>query len=112
MESCGGNPSKPVAEHAGQRGVQLAIEPLNRFETDFINTVEQGLDLIERIDASNVGFLLDTFHMNVEEEDIPERFVMRDPRSSTFTPAKMTAALPGTGHVEWKEVVSALREIN
>jgi hypothetical protein len=48
----------------------LAIEPLNRFETDFINTVEQGMDLVGRIGASNVGFLLDTFHMNIEEKDI------------------------------------------
>lgn len=49
---------KPVADYAGERGVQLAVEPLNRFKTDFINTVEQGLELIDRIGAANARCVL------------------------------------------------------
>jgi len=103
---------KPVADYAGQRGVQLAIEPLNRFETDFINTVEQGLDFLGRIDASNVGFLLDTFHMNIEEKDIPGSIRTAGSKVFHFHSCENDRGTPGTGHVEWKEVVSALHDIN
>src|SRR5262249_33592754 len=61
---------KEAAQYAAERGVKLAVEPLNRFETDLVNTVDQGLKLIRDIDADNVGLLLDTFHMNIEEKDI------------------------------------------
>ena len=61
-----------VADHAAERGVRLAVEPLNRFETDLINTVDQGLELLSDIGRENVGFLLDTFHMNIEEKNIPD----------------------------------------
>jgi D-psicose/D-tagatose/L-ribulose 3-epimerase len=103
---------KPVADYAGQRGVQLAIEPLNRFETDFINTVEQGLDLVGRVGASNVGLLVDTFHMNIEEKDIPAAIRKAGSKVFHFHSCENDRGTPGTGHVEWKEVASALREIN
>ena len=60
-----------AAAYANERGIKLAIEPLNRFETDLINTVDQGLRLVDDIAAPNVGLLLDTFHMNIEEKDLP-----------------------------------------
>jgi D-psicose/D-tagatose/L-ribulose 3-epimerase len=103
---------KPVADYAGQRGVQLAIEPLNRFETDFINTVEQGLDLVGRVGATNVGLLVDTFHMNIEEKDIPAAIRKAGSKLFHFHSCENDRGTPGAGHVEWKEVVSALREIN
>src|ERR1700722_800828 len=56
-----------VADHAAERGIKLAVEPLNRFETDLINTVDQGLELLSDIGRENVGFLLDTFHMNTRK---------------------------------------------
>jgi sugar phosphate isomerase/epimerase len=56
----------------GPYGVRLALEPINRYETTMINTVHQGLDLLERVGAENMGLLLDTFHMNIEEPVIEE----------------------------------------
>jgi D-psicose/D-tagatose/L-ribulose 3-epimerase len=103
---------KPVAEFAERRGVRLAIEPLNRFETDFINTVEQGLDLLDRIGASNVGFLLDTFHMNIEEKNIPEAIRQAGSKVFHFHSCENDRGTPGTGHIDWMGVSSALREIN
>jgi D-psicose/D-tagatose/L-ribulose 3-epimerase len=103
---------KPVADYAGERGVRLAIEPLNRFETDFINTAEQGLDLVDRIGASNVGLLLDTFHMNIEEKNIPAAIRLAGSKVFHFHSCENDRGTPGKGHVEWKEVVEALRDIN
>ena len=52
--------------------VRFALEPMNRYETDLIHTVRDGMDLIERVGKDNFGLLLDTFHMNIEEPDIGE----------------------------------------
>jgi D-psicose/D-tagatose/L-ribulose 3-epimerase len=57
-----------VALIAADHGVSLGLEPLNRFETDLVNTVEQGMRMIADIDRPNVGLLLDTFHINIEEK--------------------------------------------
>ena len=62
---------KILADYGAKNGINFAVEPLNRFETDFINTVEQGLDFIHRIGYDNVGFLLDSFHMGIEENGVP-----------------------------------------
>jgi D-psicose/D-tagatose/L-ribulose 3-epimerase len=103
---------KPVSEYAERRGVRLAIEPLNRFETDFINTVEQGLDLLDQIGSSNVGFLLDTFHMNIEEKDIPAAIRRGGSKVFHFHSCENDRGTPGTGHLDWKGIVAALSSIN
>ena len=60
---------RPLADYAGERGVCLAIEPLNRFETSFLNTAAQTMEVVDRVDSPAIGVLLDTFHMNIEEKD-------------------------------------------
>jgi D-psicose/D-tagatose/L-ribulose 3-epimerase len=102
---------REAGEYAGERGVGLAIEPLNRFETDLVNTVEQGLDLCERIDRDNVGLLLDTFHMNIEEKHIPDAIRAAGSRVRHFHACENDRGAPGSGHVEWEEVLSALGDI-
>lgn len=101
---------RPVAEYAGERGVRLALEPLNRFETDFINTAEQGLDLVDRIGAANVGLLLDTFHMNIEEKDMPAAIRKAGSKLFHFHSCENDRGTPGSGHVEWSVVKQALEE--
>jgi D-psicose/D-tagatose/L-ribulose 3-epimerase len=100
-----------VAEFAGDVNVRLAVEPLNRFETDLVNTVEQGLRLCADVGADNVGLLLDTFHMNIEEKSIAG--AIRDAGSHVrhFHACENDRGAPGTGHVEWTEVFAALDEI-
>ena len=70
-----------VAEHARAANVRLAVEPLNRFETDLVNTVEQGIRLCADVGADNVGLLLDTFHMNIEEKSLPAAITTAAPPS-------------------------------
>src|SRR5688572_6571087 len=59
-----------MAKMASDHGVTLAVEPLNRFETDLVNTVEQGIRLVKDVNHNSVGLVLDTFHMNIEEKNI------------------------------------------
>jgi D-psicose/D-tagatose/L-ribulose 3-epimerase len=103
---------REVAEYAGERGVSLAIEPLNRFETDFVNTVDQGLDLCTRIASDNVGLLLDTFHMNIEEKSAADAIRRAGDRLFHFHACENDRGTPGTGQVAWKEIAGALREID
>lgn len=103
---------RAAADYAGERGVALAIEPLNRFETDLVNTVDQGLDLCDRIgDAANVGLLLDTFHMNIEERDIAGAIRQAGDKVLHFHACENDRGAPGTGHVDFDPIFAALREI-
>jgi D-psicose/D-tagatose/L-ribulose 3-epimerase len=103
---------REVADYAAERGVRLAIEPLNRFETDLINTVEQGLRLCERIGRDNVGLLLDTFHMNIEEKNIGDAIRQAGGKIFHFQAAENDRGTPGSGHLPWNEIFEALRDID
>jgi len=102
---------RAAGEYAAERGVRLAIEPLNRFETDLVNTTAQGVDLCERIGLDNVGLLLDTFHMNIEEKDIATALRQAGDRVFHFHACENDRGAPGSGHVEWEAVHRALDDI-
>jgi D-psicose/D-tagatose/L-ribulose 3-epimerase len=101
---------RKAGDYAGERNVRLALEPLNRFETDFINTVEQGLELVDRVGNSNIGLLLDTFHMNVEEKDSGEAIRKAGGGIFHFHACENDRGTPGTGQVNWNAVKGALRD--
>ena len=100
-----------AADYAASRGVRLAIEPLNRYETDLVNTVSQGVDLCEQVGRENVGLLLDTFHMNIEEKDIAAAIRLGGDWLLELHACENDRGTPGTGHVEWGEVFDAVTEI-
>ncbi|MGI6114256.1 MAG: TIM barrel protein [Mahellales bacterium] len=102
---------KVCADYAAAKGVKLAIEPLNRFETDFINTVDQGLELLTRIGYDNVGFLLDTFHMNIEEVDIAAAIERASGKVFNFHACSNTRGTPGEDHLDWASIAKALDRI-
>ena len=101
---------KSVAAYAADRGVKLAIEPLNRFETDLVNTVDQGMRLVADIGADNVGLLLDTFHMNIEEKNIPAAIRRAAGRIVEFHACANDRGTPGEDHQPWAEIAAALRD--
>lgn len=101
-----------VASDAASSGVSLAIEPLNRFETDLVNTVEQGVRLCHDVAAPNVGLMLDTFHMNIEERDLPTSIRAAGDRVFHFQASENDRGTPGAGHTDWVGVVAALRDID
>jgi D-psicose/D-tagatose/L-ribulose 3-epimerase len=102
---------KVAAAYAAERSVKLAIEPLNRFETDLINTVDQGLRMVDEIAADNVGLLLDTFHMNIEEKDIPAAIRRAAGRIVEFHACSNDRGTPGEDHLPWRAIAGALRDV-
>lgn len=102
---------REAGDYAAERGVVLAVEPLNRFETDLVNTVEQGLELCDLVDRDNVGLLLDTLHLNIEEKDLAAAVRRAAPRLLHFQASENDRGTPGTGHVPWQETFYALREV-
>jgi D-psicose/D-tagatose/L-ribulose 3-epimerase len=93
-------------------GVTIAIEPLNRFETYFLNTAADAVALCKEIDHPNVGILFDTFHANIEEKDIAAGYRTVAPYLKHVHTCENDRGIPGTGHVDWKGVFQALRDIN
>jgi len=103
---------RKLAAYAGERGIRLAMEPLNRFETDMINIVDQGLSLIDEIGSPYVGLHLDTFHMHLEEKDSAAAIRRAGDRVFHFHACENDRGVPGTGQVNWKAVAGALKDIH
>ena len=102
---------KTAAAYAAERSVKLAVEPLNRFETDLVNTVDQGLQMVADVGATNVGLLLDTFHMNIEEKDIPSAIRCADGHIVEFHACSNDRGTPGEDHLPWNAIADALRDV-
>lgn len=102
---------KRLGDYAAERDVRLAIEPLNRFETDMVNTTEQAVQLIEDVGNPNVGLHLDTFHMHIEEKSSADAIRMAGPHVFHVHACENDRGVPGTGQVAWEAVAAALQEI-
>ncbi len=103
---------RELGTYAGDRGIRLALEPINRFEIDMINTVDQSLELLSMIDSPHVGLLLDSFHMNIEEKDTKEAIIRAGDKLFHFHSNESDRGVPGTGQVDWQGVKEGLQEIN
>jgi len=103
---------KEMAEAAQKKGVKLALEPLNRFETDMINVVSQGLRFIDETGMENVGLHLDSFHMHLEEKDSADAIRKAGKKIFHFHACENDRGIPGTGQVRWNEIAKALKDIN
>ncbi len=104
---------RPVVDHAARRRVRLAIEPLNRFETYLVNTAEQCERLVNEIGERNVGFHLDSFHMNIEEKNSYEAIKRAGSRLYHFHACENDRGAPGSGrNIDWENIAAALKGIN
>ena len=100
-----------VAEHAARSNVRFAVEPLNRFETDFCNTARQAVEICAAVGHSAIGIMLDTFHMNMEEDDLPAAIRHAAPYLIHFQANENHRGFLGTGHLDWPAICRALAEI-
>jgi D-psicose/D-tagatose/L-ribulose 3-epimerase len=103
---------REMAEYANPKGVKLALETLNRFETDILNIVSQGLDFCVQTGMDNVGLHLDTFHMHLEEKHSGDAIRLANKKIYHFHACENDRGVPGTGQVHWNDVAKALKDVN
>ncbi|MDQ0028483.1 sugar phosphate isomerase/epimerase family protein [Arthrobacter bambusae] len=103
---------RPIADYAGDRGVVLGVEPLNRYETSVLNTTAQALDLIEGLPVESVGLNLDVYHMNIEEKSTPAALREAGERLMHLQVCGNDRGTPGEDHLDWEGIREALADIN
>ena len=87
------------------------MEPLNRFETSFINLASQCVEVVDRVDSPACKVLLDTFHMNIEEKSLGDAIRSAGSRLGHVHACGNDRGAPSPGNIRWDEVVQALRDI-
>jgi D-psicose/D-tagatose/L-ribulose 3-epimerase len=92
-------------------GVRFGVEPLNRFETDILNTARQGVELVNLVAHPAVGLMLDTFHMNMEDDDIPGALRAAGRHLVHFQANENHRGYLGTGHLDWTAILRAVGDI-
>jgi sugar phosphate isomerase/epimerase len=101
---------KEIYDHSQRCGVRIGIEPINRFETYFINRGAQALALAEAV-GPDCGVCLDIFHMNIEEADPLAAIRVAGDRLVNFHVAENNRMAPGLGHLDWPALIEALRDV-
>jgi D-psicose/D-tagatose/L-ribulose 3-epimerase len=101
-----------LSKYAADYGVFLCVEPLNRFETSFINLAEQAIQVVDRVGHPNCQIMLDTFHMNIEEKSSGDAIRAVGTRLKHLHSCENDRGAPGSGQVAWKEVAQALKDIH
>jgi sugar phosphate isomerase/epimerase len=103
--------TREVAAYAAERGVDLTVEAINRYETDFLNTGAETLAFIDDVGAPNVGLLLDTFHMNIEEASLTDAILTAGDRLHHVHLVDSNRQAPGQGHIDFEAIIATLKQI-
>ncbi len=102
---------KRLGQTAGDLGIDMCLEIVNRFETLVLNTAEEGVQFCKEVDKPAVKLLLDTFHMNIEEDNMAQAILTAGDYLGHVHVGEGNRKLPGTGHLPWKEMGQALHQI-
>ena len=105
------NNLKALSEYARERGKKICMEPLNRFETDFINTCDQALKMVKAVGSPALKLHLDTFHMNIEEKNQAAAIRKAGKLLGHFHACGSDRGTPGNDHIDWKSIAKALKDI-
>lgn len=101
-----------VADYAKEKGVNIAVEPINRYESYVCNTAENVLELIEKTEKDNLFLHLDTFHMNIEENNFRDPILLANQKLKHIHVTESHRGMLGEGTVNWNQFFDALKEIN
>ena len=100
-----------LGEHAEREGTLVLLEPLNRYEDHMLNRVEQAVELCEAVGRDSVKVMGDLFHMNIEEDEIPESIRRAGGYLAHVHLADSNRVHPGTGHTDFAAAFGALRDV-
>jgi sugar phosphate isomerase/epimerase len=100
-----------LSTFASDYGIQLLLEPLNRYSTPYCTTAKEAVDIANQINQENFGVLLDTFHMNIEEDSIEDALAESSGLLRHTHFADNNRKMPGTGHVNFQSIVESLDNI-
>jgi D-psicose/D-tagatose/L-ribulose 3-epimerase len=98
----------PVVEHAMAAGIRVGIEPLNRYETSVLNTVDQALVALDGLPTQGCGVALDVYHMNIEERDVPAAIRRAGSGIAHVQVCANDRGAPGADHLDWPAILAAL----
>jgi D-psicose/D-tagatose/L-ribulose 3-epimerase len=101
---------RQAAEHAGSAGVKLSVEPLNRFEVYFLNTMADADRLVREVGHPSLGYLYDSFHANIEERDVYRSVVDNSAGINHVHISENDRGIPGRGHVHWDATFRGIRD--
>lgn len=99
------------ADYAGPKGVGMVLEPVNRYEINYVNSVPDALQVLKALGRNNVGVMPDVFHMNIEDVSIPGSLEMAGPQVRYVHFADSNRWAPGQGHLDFLEIIGALHRI-
>jgi len=102
---------RAASEHAGQAGVKLSVEPLNRFECYFLNTNADANRIVAEVDHPALGYLYDSFHSNIEERDIYTGITENAVGINHIHISENHRGVPGQGHVHWADTFRGIKAI-
>ena len=99
-----------MADRAAAKGIKLALEPLNRFETYYLNTAEQARAHVDRVGHPAFGIMYDTFHSHIEEKDQVKAIAMLGSGMHVLHVSENDRGVPGTGQIDFPEIFRAVKQ--
>ena len=100
-----------LAKYANDRGIQTLLEPLNRYSTPYCSTAADAVAIAKKMNRDNFGVLLDTFHMNIEEDSFENAIISTEGLLHHTHFADNNRKMPGLGHIDFKTIMKALSQI-
>lgn len=102
---------RQVMKVAEKEGVTVCCEAVNRFESPLLNTAKEAIEYADAVSSKNIGIHLDTYHMNIEEDNIPDAIKLVGKRLRHFHTGDNNRNIPGRGHINFDEIFKTLKEI-
>jgi sugar phosphate isomerase/epimerase len=104
--------AQELCDYAQKRGSSLVLEPVNRYEINFINTVEQGVELLKKVNRPNMKLMPDVFHMNIEDVKIGAELAKHIDHISYIHLADSNRRAPGWGHTDFRDIFTNLKKVD
>ncbi len=101
-----------IASYAAEEGVVLLLEPINRYETNFLNTIQEALQFLEEVDSPQLKLLADTFHMNIEESDLVGGLLSASHVLQHIHLVDSNRCAVGMGHIDFNQIIKILKQMD